>query len=219
MYNNEIYLEELPNYWHHEINEAAPDIAAAIAKRITNINHDPAFSSSPLSETKQVRPGETLTLSAVTATDPDGDLITLTKVSGPGEFSEGVGVGTVSGTWSWTASGHDPWRLVGFKATDACGGTDLAYLLIHILQPPHVGSGYVRVVRGGSATTSIYVEDPDSKQLNFSFNSPEKGITAEVVGEEPVREYEDYGQGGRYEQIKVSVDKPKGRTSGSTPSG
>ena len=28
--------------------------------------------------------------------------------------------------------------------------------------------------------------------------------------EEPVREYEDYGQGGRFEQIKVSVDEGEG---------
>ena len=163
------------------------------------VNIPPAVEISETSPEIEVRCGDMMT-ATVTATDPDGDLITLTKVSGPGEFSEERGKGTASGTWSWTASGY-PWRLVGFKAADACGGTDTAYLLVHILQPPHVSSGYVRVVKGGSATTSIYVAAPDSEQLNFSFNSPEKGIAAEVVGEEPVREYEDYGQGGRFVQI------------------
>ncbi len=52
---------------------------------------------------------------AVTATDPDGDTITLTQTSGPGTFARVEGVGSATGTWSWTvpqAYGGSPWGWV-----------------------------------------------------------------------------------------------------------
>ncbi|MCK5802681.1 MAG: tandem-95 repeat protein, partial [Lentisphaeria bacterium] len=171
---------------------------------LTVANQLPVITVDP--STLKVGPGD-IARARVTATDPDRDTLTLGKLSGPGSFPTVTNTGSVAGTYTWAVPDPyrgSPWKLVGFKATDSCGATDLAYLLIHVRTPPRVGSGYVSVFQGETAATSVYVEDPDSDRLTFNFHSPD-GIVAEVVGEEPVREYDDYGQGGRYEKIQVSV--------------
>ncbi|GAB4312196.1 MAG: hypothetical protein Kow0097_13810 [Candidatus Bipolaricaulota bacterium] len=88
----------------------------------------------------KARPGETVE-AVVRATDPEGDQITLTKISGPGAFTPVTGEGEASGTWSWTvpqAYGGSSWRLAGFRAEDAWGGSSLAYLLVRISTPPRL---------------------------------------------------------------------------------
>ncbi|QAA77086.1 MAG: hypothetical protein BIP78_1320 [Candidatus Bipolaricaulis sibiricus] len=77
----------------------------------------------------------------VIATDPDGDWVTLVQTSGPGAFTPVTGEGEASGTWSWTvpqAYGGSSWRLAGFRAEDAWGGSSLAYLLVRISTPPRL---------------------------------------------------------------------------------
>lgn len=86
----------------------------------------------------RVRPGETVS-ATVTSTDPDGDRIILTKVSGPGTFPKVEGRGAVSGTYSWTVPedhAHGPsWEIVTFRADDGLGGVGLASLVIWIERP------------------------------------------------------------------------------------
>ena len=108
-----------------------------------------------------------------------GHKVTLSKVSGPGSFPTVTGKGAVSGTYTWTVPKYwgSPWTLVGFRADDGWGGSDLAYLLIHIVQPPRAYGAHAWVNRGGTATTSLYVYDPDSSSHTFAFSPPE-GITA-----------------------------------------
>jgi len=148
------------------------------------INHAPVFSSSSLSETKKVRPGETFKL-RVEAQDPDGDTITLEQISGPGEFKIVKGKGTVSGTWSWEVPKHywgSPWRLVAFRAKDECGGSSFGYLLVHVTScPPRAFDTHVWVYRGkagkaASATASLHVQDPDTppKDLRVEFDPPKE---------------------------------------------
>ncbi len=89
----------------------------------------------------EVELGETVS-ATVTATDPDKDSISLEKVLGPGTLDVKGNAGEASGSYSWAASGTDPWELVGFRAADPCGTADMAYLLIHVLQPPRVHPGF-----------------------------------------------------------------------------
>lgn len=62
-------------------------------------NQRPVVTVSP-TEVK-VNPGDTVA-ATVTATDPDGDRITLTKISGPESFPQVTGKGSVSGEYIWT---------------------------------------------------------------------------------------------------------------------
>ncbi|MBC7238504.1 MAG: hypothetical protein H5T71_00170, partial [Chloroflexi bacterium] len=141
-----------------------------------------------------VSPGKS-TEATVTATDPEEGWLTLEKVSGPGEFPKigKEGIGTVSDTWFWTVPEHywgSSWQLVGFKATDACSGSSIAYLLVHIPRPPLVLSSSVWVSRGATARTILYVQDPDSFSHSFAFDPP-PGISVQVVGEQAPREEDD----------------------------
>lgn len=140
------------------------------------INGPPELSLSPWEIT--ARPGETLQ-ATVSATDSDGDRITLTQTSGPGTLViTGAGVDTegrgwATGTWSWTVPKWyaTPWQLVGFRAEDHCGGTSLAYLLVWIRQPPRASNTHAWVRRGETSTASLYVYDPDTPpdELTFAF--------------------------------------------------
>jgi hypothetical protein len=123
--------------------------------------------------------------------DPDKDTVVIAQLNGPGELQ--------GNRWSWQVPGtyYGPaWRLVGFELRDSCGGENTAYFSVHVLQPPRVHGGHVSLAPGEETGVRIYVEDPDSPSLDFSFDPP-GGIEVEVVGEEPVRDYEDFGQGGR----------------------
>jgi len=170
---------------------------------LTVTNKPPEVTVSP-SKVK-VRPGDVVT-ATVTATDPDKDTITLTKISGPGSFPTVTGEESVSSTYTWTVPKYwsSPWTLVGFRADDGWGGSGLAYLLIHIVQPPRAYGAHAWVNRGGTATTSLYIDDPDSFSHTFAFSPPE-GITVRVVGKEDVPDY--YGDYyGHLYQVEVSVD-------------
>jgi hypothetical protein len=133
-------------------------------------NRPPSFARL---ESLKIRPGEKVSLT-VSASDPDGDTVTLEKILGPGDFSPGR---RGSGTWSWTPSYSSPWRFVGFKATDPCGG--IAYLFVPLLWPPLVSNPHVWVPRGGTAAFTVYVSDPDSSNHTFQFHSLPSGIEIE----------------------------------------
>jgi len=94
----------------------------------------------------------------VTATDPDGDALRLIQTSGPGAFAPVEGVGAASGTWTWKAKGYNPWQLVFFEATDQCGASSRAYLLIHILLPPRVAEKLEVCVRKGRDLKHMLVQ-------------------------------------------------------------
>ncbi len=162
-------------------------------------NENPVVSVAP--QEIKVKPGDAVS-ATVTATDDEEDMITLTKVSGPGSFSTVTGMSSVSGEYTWTATGYTSWQLVGFRADDGWGGSDLAYLLIHVIQPPRAYDGHVTVPRGGTATASIYVEDLDSDELTFDFTCP-AGINVVATGCED----DEYGYGGKRCFVEVSVDQ------------
>jgi len=160
----------------------------------------------------QARLGEIMRIT-ISATDPDDDSVAISKVSGPGELKvygqpevhENLNKASANGTWSWKAKGYNPWQLVFFEATDQCGASSRAYLLIHILQPPQPYSGSAWVNRGATERTSLYVHDPDSFSHDFTF-SPPLGISVQVVSQHELRD-EDGGWGGLLYEVDVSVDR------------
>jgi len=159
--------------------------------------------SPPASSPVKVKRGEWVT-AVVEATDPEGDWVTLEKVSGPGTFPKVEGQGEASGDYSWRATTSQPWWLVQFRAYDPYPGFASAYLLIHVLQPPRAYGDSAWVPRGGSTTTTLYVDDPDSSSHTFAFSPPE-GITVRVVGKEDLPEY--YGEYyAHLYRVEVSVD-------------
>ncbi len=166
-------------------------------------NETPTIAISPSRLT--ARKGEA-SKANVNAADPDKDrIVKLAKVSGPGILSIVRYWGDqAEGVHEWTATTSVAWHLVGFKAMDCVGGSGLAYLLIHVLQPPKAYGDWVHVPKGGSSTATVYVHDPDSFSHSFHFQPP-SGISVAVVGEEEPRDYEeDYGL---HYILKVSVDK------------
>jgi hypothetical protein len=150
----------------------------------------------------EVEVGEEVSVRVV-ARDTEGDIVHLRKSSGPGEFREVAGRGEAIARYRWNAAGSEAWQLVVFGARDPYGESR-APLLIHVLQPPRVYGGHVSLAPGEEKEIRIYVEDPDSPSLDFSFDSP-AGFEVEVVGEEPVRDYEDFGQGDRIYALWVRM--------------
>jgi len=182
-----------------------PEVKTRWEQEVLIPNEAPSITFVP-SELR-AKPGESVR-ATVTAVDPDGHKVTLSKISGPGSFRTVTGQGSVSGTYTWTApkrySYWGSWQLVGFRAEDEGGGSGLAYLLIHVLQPPRAYGGSAWVPRGGSTTTTLYVDDPDSSSHTFAF-SPSKGITVRVVGKDDIPDY--YGEYyAHLYRVEVSVD-------------
>ncbi len=136
--------------------------------------------------------------------DPDGDHLFIVKTCGPGEFPRVEGEGEASGTYRWRARGPSASYLVTFLAEDEWGAKTYGFWEIRVLVPPRVDGGRVVLHPGESTTLWVYAEDPDSASLELTPGSQE-GIELEVVGEEPVRDYEDFGQGGRIYQLRVRV--------------
>jgi len=94
-----------------------------------------------------------------------------------------------------------------FRADDGWGGSDLAYLRIHVLQLPRAYDERVTVSRNGTAITSIYVEDQDTPpgDLFVEFRPP-AGISVHFLGmEEPPYYYGAYY--GYAPLVEVSVDQ------------
>jgi len=159
----------------------------------------------PSSSPVRVRRGEEAK-ALVVAEDPEGLEVTLTKLRGPGEFPELQGEGRVVGVWSWRANTTQPWHLIAFFSQDPPfeGGT-LAYLLLHVLQPPRTYRGYARVRRGETATAYLYLDDPDSSSHTFSFLPP-PGLTVSVAGKEDTPEH--YGEyHSHLYRVEIRVDR------------
>ncbi|MGB9774748.1 MAG: hypothetical protein ACPL4I_12135, partial [Bacteroidota bacterium] len=113
-----------------------------------------------------ISPGKTVS-ATVTATDPDGDTITLEKAIGPGRLPKVSGQGWVQGTWSWDVPLSLPSTYsdyVAIVARDICGDADSAVLHLHTLNPPKATDAHVTVRRGEETLTETYayVHDPDS---------------------------------------------------------
>jgi hypothetical protein len=163
--------------------------------------------SPPAASPVEVRYGEMVT-ATVTATDREGDWVVLKKDSGPGSFPTVEGQGQVSGTYTWVASSRQPWHVVCFSATDSDVEPpeySYAYLLIHIIQPPTAYDGHVTVPRGGTATASLYLSDPDTPSDGLKVTlTPPPGIKTRVVAiEEPPDYYGSYY--GYTARVEVSV--------------
>jgi len=149
------------------------------------------------------KPGALLQ-ATVTATDPDGDAITLTQTSGPGTFAPVEGMGTVSGIWSWTVPeklrSFSTW--VGFVAKDPFDGVGYGFLHVRTLTPPQVHDATALVRRGGRGTAWAYVHDPDSPWVSVHVSShPGISVIAEVL-DDPFAP----GMGGFMVAFDVSVD-------------
>ena len=168
---------------------------------LTLNNHCPVITVIP-SEIKAA-PGALLQ-ATVTVTDKDGDAITLTQTSGPGTFAPVEGMGTVSGTWSWTVPeklrSFSTW--VGFVAKDPFDGVGYGFLHVRTLTPPQVHDATALVRRGGRGTAWAYVHDPDSPWVSVHVGShPGISVIAEVL-DDPFAP----GMGGFMVAFDVSVD-------------
>ena len=93
-----------------------------------------------------------------------------------------------------------------FEATDQCGASSRAHLLIHILQPPRVAKETeVWVERGGSTTFTLAVIDPDSSEHSISFKDLPDGIAIKQIGE--YDGYFDSDWDTHYYTFEISAEK------------
>lgn len=146
---------------------------------------------SPLPAEVRVRVGETVDLT-VTATDPDGDDITLTLNQAP-DGAEFISPGGL-GRFHWSpivsdAAGGGQAHEVVFVATDSRGGTDSARVTIEV----EASDGAPRFVTGGQTVLDlgqtdtleleIAVKDDDSARVSLELTEAPKGMELRPTGD------------------------------------
>ncbi|HAL55473.1 MAG TPA: hypothetical protein DCP63_03060 [Bacteroidetes bacterium] len=126
---------------------------------------------------KSVNEGQPLTFT-VSATDPDGDLLTYSSSNLPSGATLGSSTGAFSWTPGFTQSGS---YSVVFKATDPASSSDSTTALISVVnvnQKPVITAIAAKTVAEGSALNfSVVATDPDNDVITYGSPNLPTGAT------------------------------------------
>jgi len=142
-------------------------------------NHPPVFTSTPVT-------AATATLAynyQASASDPDGDALVFTLISGPA----GLTVDPTTGLVSWTPEEKQVGdHVVTLQVSDPNGLTGLQDFLIDVTEPPNrapvfTSSPVLEAVATRGYPYTATASDPDDDALTFSLVSGPDGMTIEAV--------------------------------------
>jgi hypothetical protein len=159
--------------------EAAASAACDVTPRgRSEGNRPPVFTSEPLTSALELHYWWT----QLAATDPDGDAVTYSLVSGPGGMAS-----TSAGFVSWTPATEQIGTVaVEVRATDARGAyasQAFAVAVADFDEPPQITSVPPRVAQAGQAYAyDVEAFDPEGAALRFSFaDAAPAGMTIDAT--------------------------------------
>jgi RHS repeat-associated protein len=118
----------------------------------------------------------------VQATDPDGDALTFTLLSGPGNMTIDTATGQLR--WGPTAAQLGT-NLIAVAARDPHGalGVQRFAVIVIVNQPPHITSTPTTTVTAGTTYRyDVQAADPDGDALTYSLTAPPTGMTIDAMG-------------------------------------
>jgi Bacterial Ig domain len=144
---------------------------ATVSITVRHVNHAPTASAGTVTTDQ-----DTAATMALAASDPDGDVLTYTIVSGPDH-------GTLSGSGvsrTYTpATGYSGADSFTFKASDGAVDSNIATVTIavrHVNRAPTASAGSITTDENTAAAVSLAATDPDGDALTYTIvGSPAHG--------------------------------------------
>ncbi|MBW7997551.1 MAG: tandem-95 repeat protein [Candidatus Glassbacteria bacterium] len=157
--------------------------SVTVTLTVNDVNRSPEIEA----DNREVAEGQLLVLT-VTASDPDGDDLTLAAL----ELPTGASFDPAGGNFSWTPTQEQSgnWTVV-FTADDGNGGVDSAEVIVtvgDVNRPPVLDPlSAVAVREGEQVTISITASDPDAEdKVTVSATNLPQGASLTQSGDNPV---------------------------------